>query len=58
VSFDTVRWDLVLKAVARHISPDQKWILLYVQRWLEAPLQRQDGTLVTRDRGTPQGNTA
>jgi RNA-directed DNA polymerase len=55
VSFDTVRWDLVLKAVAHHIAPDQRWILLYVERWLKAPLQKADGTLVTRDRGTPQG---
>ena len=54
--FDTVPWDLVLKAVAHHVSPGQKWILLYVQRWLKAPLQKADGTLVTRDRGTPQGS--
>jgi RNA-directed DNA polymerase len=54
--FDTVPWNLVLKAVAHHIAPDQRWILLYVQRWLEAPLQQQDGTLVARDRGTPQGS--
>jgi RNA-directed DNA polymerase len=54
--FDTVPWDLVLKAVAHHISPGQRWILLYVERWLKAPLQRQDGTLVARDRGTPQGS--
>jgi RNA-directed DNA polymerase len=53
--FDTVPWDLVLKAVEHHIGPDQRWILLYVQRWLQAPLQKQDGTLVARDRGTPQG---
>jgi RNA-directed DNA polymerase len=52
--FDTVPWDLVLKAVAHHT--DQKWILLYVERWLKAPLQRQDGSLVARDRGTPQGS--
>jgi RNA-directed DNA polymerase len=44
----------VLKAVAHHT--DQKWILLYVQRWLCAPVQRSDGTLVARDRGTPQGS--
>ncbi len=37
-------------------SPDQRWILLYVQRWLQAPLQQADGTLVARDRGTPQGS--
>jgi RNA-directed DNA polymerase len=46
--------DLVLKAVAHHT--DQRWILLYVQRWLQAPLQQQDGALVDRDRGTPQGS--
>ena len=52
--FDTVPWNLVLKAVAHHT--DQRWILLYVERWLKAPLQRDDGTLVERDRGTPQGS--
>jgi RNA-directed DNA polymerase len=52
--FDSVPHDLVLKAVAHHT--DQKWILLHVQRWLQAPLQQQDGTLVARDRGTPQGS--
>ena len=52
----TVPWDLVLKAVARHISPGQRWVLLYVERWLRVPLQKADGTLVTRDRGTPQGS--
>jgi RNA-directed DNA polymerase len=54
--FDTVPWDLVRKAVAHHISPGQRWILLYVERWLKAPLQHADGTLVARDRGTPQGS--
>jgi RNA-directed DNA polymerase len=52
--FDSVPWDLVLKAVARHT--DQRWILLYVERWLKAPLQAEDGSLVERDRGTPQGS--
>jgi RNA-directed DNA polymerase len=54
--FDTVPWDLVRKAVAHHISPGQRWIVLYVERWLKAPLQHADGTLVARDRGTPQGS--
>jgi RNA-directed DNA polymerase len=45
----------MLKAVERHT--DQKWILLYVRRWLTAPLRRQDGTLTARDRGTPQGSS-
>jgi RNA-directed DNA polymerase len=54
VFFDSVSWDLVLKAVAHHT--DQRWILLYVERWLKAPLQLADGSLVERDRGTPQGS--
>jgi RNA-directed DNA polymerase len=53
-SFDSVSWDLTLKAVAHHT--DLRWILLYVERWLKAPLQRKDGSLVERDRGTPQGS--
>ncbi len=52
--FDRVPWDLVLKVVAHHT--DERWILLYVERWLKAPLQRRNGTLVARDRGTPQGS--
>ena len=52
--FDTVPWDLVLRAVRRHTR--QAWILLYVRRWLEAPLQRPDGTVVSRTMGTPQGS--
>lgn len=51
--FDTVPWDLVGKAVEAHT--DQPWVVLCVKRWLRAPLQRADGTLTARDRGTPQG---
>lgn len=54
--FDTVPHDLVLKAVSGHVTDDQRWILLYVKRWLQAPLQQRDGTLINRDRGTPQGS--
>jgi RNA-directed DNA polymerase len=53
--FDSVDHSLMLKAVQRHT--DQKWVLLYVKRWLAAPLQQSDGTLVARDRGTPQGSS-
>ncbi|MFC4016314.1 group II intron reverse transcriptase/maturase [Nonomuraea purpurea] len=51
--FDSVRWDLALKAVGRHT--DQKWILLYVERWLKAPMRMPDGALAARTQGTPQG---
>jgi len=52
--FDTLDHSLVQKAVAHHT--DLRWILLYVQRWLKAPLQLKDGTLQPRDRGSPQGS--
>jgi RNA-directed DNA polymerase len=52
--FDTVPWDLVVRAV-RSVT-DCRWVLLYVKRWLEAPVQQPDGTLVERDKGTPQGS--
>jgi RNA-directed DNA polymerase len=52
--FDTVPWDLVVKAVeALTTTP---WVLLYVKRWLAAPLQLPDGTVKERDKGTPQGS--
>ena len=54
--FDSVPWDLILKAVEHHLGTDQRWILLYVRRWLAAPIQQPDGSLVERDRGTPQGS--
>ena len=53
--FDSVPWDLVVKAVAG-ATPTCPWVVLYVQRWLAAPLQLPDGTLQQRDRGTPQGS--
>ncbi|MFF4824882.1 group II intron reverse transcriptase/maturase, partial [Streptomyces sp. NPDC001312] len=52
--FDSVRWDLLVKAVEAHT--EAVWVVLYVKRWLSAPLQLPDGTLQERDRGTPQGS--
>jgi RNA-directed DNA polymerase len=51
--FDSVPWELMMRAVARHT--DQKWVLLYVERWLKAPMLMPDGTMVARVKGTPQG---
>jgi RNA-directed DNA polymerase len=53
--FDSVRWDLVIKAVEAHT--DARWVVMYVKRWLAAPLQLPDGTLQARDRGTAQGSS-
>ncbi|MEV0407223.1 group II intron reverse transcriptase/maturase [Actinoallomurus sp. NPDC050550] len=52
--FDSVPWDLIVKAVQAHT--DLPWVVLYVKRWLAAPLALPDGTLRDRDRGTPQGS--
>jgi len=54
--FDSLDHELVVKAVTANISVEQRWVLLYVKRWLTAPLQHQDGTRQQRERGTPQGS--
>jgi RNA-directed DNA polymerase len=54
--FDSVDHDLMVRAVAANITADQRWVLLYVKRWLTAPMQMPDGSLRQRDRGTPQGS--
>lgn len=51
--FDSVPWGLMLKAVARHTT--QRWVMLYVERWLKAPMLMPGGTLAERTKGTPQG---
>jgi group II intron reverse transcriptase/maturase len=51
--FDEIDWDLLMRAVRRHT--DCPWVLLYLERWLRAPVSMPDGTLVDRQRGTPQG---
>ena len=53
-SFDSVPHDLLLRAVAHHT--DERWVLLYIRRWLKAPMQMPDGALVAREKGTPQGS--
>ena len=52
--FDSVPHDLLLKAVAHHT--DERWVLLCIERWLKAPMQMPDGTLIAREKGTPQGS--
>jgi RNA-directed DNA polymerase len=52
-SFDSIDWELMHKAVRKHA--DCRWVLLYVERWLKAPVQMEDGSIVPRTAGTPQG---
>ena len=51
--FDNLDHDLVMKSVRRHDKTP--WVLLYIERWLSAPVQRQDGSLQERTKGSPQG---
>lgn len=51
--FDNLPHELVERAVARHTS--LSWVRLYIARWLRAPVQRPDGTIEQRTKGTPQG---
>jgi len=51
--FDSIETDLLMRAVRRHTTC--AWVLLYIERWLKAPVQTADGSLVVRERGTPQG---
>jgi len=51
--FDNIDHELLLRAVRKHcITP---WILLYIERWLKAPMETEEGERVARARGTPQG---
>jgi len=51
--FDNLSHSLILKAIRHHIKED--WIILYVERWLTASIQLEDGSKIEKDKGTPQG---
>ena len=51
--FDNIRHDYLIEMVKRHTN--EQWIVLYIERWLKTPFKMQDGTIVERVAGTPQG---
>jgi group II intron reverse transcriptase/maturase len=51
--FDNIDHDMLMQLVRRHTK--EKWVVLYIERWLKAPFQMEDGTIVERTSGTPQG---
>jgi len=51
--FDNIDHELLLRAVRKHVTC--KWALLYIERWLTAPMEQEDGSIAERNRGTPQG---
>jgi RNA-directed DNA polymerase len=52
--FDSISHELLMRAVRKHT--DCAWVLLYIERWLKAPVQIEDGTLEPREKGSPQGS--
>ena len=52
--FDNLDHNLAMRAVKHHVK--EPWILLYIERWLKAPVEREDGTQEQRSKGTPQGS--
>lgn len=53
-AFDSLDWNLLRKALRKHVS--EKWVLMYIDRWLTAPIVASDGAIVKPTRGVPQGS--
>ncbi len=51
--FDNLSHELLLELLGRHTQ--EKWVLLYVERWLRAGVEQSDGRIEARTKGTPQG---
>ncbi len=51
--FDNLDHDKLMQAVQKHIT--EKWVLLYIERWLKAPIEHEDGKLEYPTKGSPQG---
>ena len=54
--FDNLDHELTMRAVRTHT--EENWVLLYIERWLKAPIELQDGTQQWPEKGTPQGGVA
>lgn len=51
--FDNMDHGLVMLCLEKHFR--EKWVLMYIERWLKAPIQRENGEIEERSKGTPQG---
>jgi RNA-directed DNA polymerase len=51
--FDNINHELLMLAVRKHT--DEKWVVLYIERWLQAGVEQEDGTVMSQNKGTPQG---
>lgn len=52
--FDEVDHELLMRAIDKHV--EEKWVKMYIMRWLESSIQTKEGTLKPKEgKGTPQG---
>jgi len=51
--FDNLGQQLIMRAVMKHTK--EKWVLMYIERWLKAPVEKEGGKREARIKGTPQG---
>jgi group II intron reverse transcriptase/maturase len=51
--FNTIDHKLLMKAVDVHVK--EKWVKMYIERWLEAPIVTTKGVENPKGQGTPQG---
>lgn len=51
--FDNISHSILLELLEKHIQ--EKWVLMYVERWLKAGVEQQGGSITDRTKGTPQG---
>jgi RNA-directed DNA polymerase len=51
--FDNISHEIMMKLLRQHTH--EKWVLMYVERWLKAGVEQADGSIVARMKGTPQG---
>jgi RNA-directed DNA polymerase len=51
--FDNLNHEMMVQLLQKHT--DEKWVLRYVERWLKAGVEQEDGSIVARTKGTPQG---
>jgi len=51
--FDNISHELMMQQLEEHTQ--EKWVLLYVNRWLKAGIEQEDGSIAARTKGTPQG---
>ena len=54
--FDNIDHDLLMRAVRKHAK--DCWVILYIERWLKAPAEEEDGRRTERVKGTPQGGVS